>query len=78
MKKIDAFKRGLPLCMLLLKDVIKRLKELEKLCKELGDGSVTINEGNGRVNMENDGGTGDKRSWMNTVQLWNSDPDNVD
>ncbi|KAG8478762.1 hypothetical protein CXB51_028640 [Gossypium anomalum] len=77
MKKIDAFKHELPLCMLLLKDVIKRLEE-EKLCKELGDGSVTINEGNGWVNMENDGGTGDKRSWMNTVQLWNSDSDNVD
>ncbi|PPD83989.1 hypothetical protein GOBAR_DD19077 [Gossypium barbadense] len=57
---------------------IKRLKEEENLCNELGDGSVTINEGNGRVNMENDGGTGDKRSWMNTVQLWNSDFDNLD
>ncbi|NP_001313942.1 uncharacterized protein LOC107909337 [Gossypium hirsutum] len=78
MKKIDAFKRELPLCMLLLKDVIKRLKEEEMMCKELGDGSVTIDEGNGKVNKENDGGAGDKRNWRSTVQLWNSDSDNVD
>ncbi|MBA0793829.1 hypothetical protein Gohar_018212 [Gossypium harknessii] len=78
MKKIDAFRRELPLCMLLLKDVIKRLKEEEMMCKELGDGSVTIDEGNGKVNKENDGGPGDKRNWMSTVQLWNSDSDNVD
>lgn len=48
------------------------------MCKELGDGSVAIDEGNGKVNKKNDGGAGDKRNWMGTVQLWNSDSDNVD
>ncbi|XWS41955.1 hypothetical protein CRYUN_Cryun17cG0126700 [Craigia yunnanensis] len=85
MKKIDAFKRELPLCMLLLKDGIERLKEEELQCKEMEDGSVTEElmlplkknaEENGRVNMENDGG--DKKSWMSSVQLWNSNFNNVD
>ncbi|KAB2036713.1 hypothetical protein ES319_D03G020500v1 [Gossypium barbadense] len=58
--------------------LIKRLKEEEMMCKEPGDGSVTIDEGNGKVNKENDGGAGNKRNWLSTVQLWNSDSDNVD
>ncbi|OMO56720.1 hypothetical protein CCACVL1_26318 [Corchorus capsularis] len=85
MKKIDAFKRELPLCMLLLKDGIERLKEEEMQCKEKNDGSVTEelmlplkrkSEENGRVNLEKDGG--DKKNWMSSVQLWNSDVNNVD
>ncbi|KAK8497094.1 hypothetical protein V6N13_053296 [Hibiscus sabdariffa] len=85
MRKIDAFKRELPLCMLLLKDVIKRLKEEEMQCKAMDDGSVTKElmlplkentEENGRVNVENDGG--EKKNWMSSVQLWKSDSDNVD
>ncbi|KAA3461270.1 Two-component response regulator ARR1-like protein [Gossypium australe] len=74
MKKIDAFKRELPLCMLLLKDGIERLKEEEIQCKEMNDGSVT--EENGRETMDNDGG--DKKNWMSSVQLWNSNFNNVD
>ncbi|XP_039053344.1 transcription factor HHO5-like [Hibiscus syriacus] len=81
MKKIDAFKRELPLCMLLLKDGIKRLKEEEMQCKEMDDGSVTKEsmlplkgntEENGRVNVEK------RKNWMSSVQLWTSDSDNVD
>ncbi|OMP02078.1 hypothetical protein COLO4_11362 [Corchorus olitorius] len=73
MKKIDAFKR------------IERLKEEEMQCKEKNDGSVTEelmlplkrkSEENGRVNLEKDGG--DKKNWMSSVQLWNSDVNNVD
>ncbi|XVF15608.1 hypothetical protein REPUB_Repub09cG0168900 [Reevesia pubescens] len=84
MKKIDAFKRELPLCMLLLKDGIERLKEEEMQCKEMNDGSVTDElmlplkrniEENGKVNMENDGG-GDKKNWLSSVQLWNSNFNN--
>ncbi|XP_022751301.1 transcription factor HHO5-like [Durio zibethinus] len=84
MKKIDAFKRELPLCMLLLKDGIEKLKEEEMQCKEMDDGSVTEElmlplkrntDENGRVNMEND--VGDKKNWMSSVQLWNSNFDNV-
>ncbi|XWS45310.1 hypothetical protein CRYUN_Cryun15aG0125600 [Craigia yunnanensis] len=85
MKKIDVFKRELPLSMILLKDGIERLKEEEMLCKEMDDGPVTEElmfplkrntEENGRVNMENDGG--DKKNWMSSVQLWNSNFNNVD
>ena len=55
------------------------------LCKEMDDGPVTEElmfplkrntEENGRVNMENDGG--DKRNWMSSVRLWNSNFNNVD
>ncbi|GMI68853.1 ULT1 INTERACTING FACTOR 1, HRS1 HOMOLOG5 [Hibiscus trionum] len=80
MKKIDAFKRELPLCMLLLKDGIQRLKEEELQCKEMNDGSVLPLKGNteenGKETMENDGG--DMKNWMSSVQLWNSDFNNVD
>ncbi|KAE8707062.1 putative Serine/threonine-protein kinase SAPK10 [Hibiscus syriacus] len=85
MKKIDAFKRELPLCMLLLKDGIERLKKEEMQCKEMDDGSVQKElmlplkentEENERVNVEKD--CGDKKNWTSSVQLWNSDSDNVD
>ncbi|KAG8477051.1 hypothetical protein CXB51_030243 [Gossypium anomalum] len=62
MKKIDGFKRELPLCMLLLKDGIGRLKVEEMQCKETDDGLRL---------KEND--DGDKTSWLSSVQLWNSD-----
>ncbi|XVE82744.1 hypothetical protein DITRI_Ditri16bG0030400 [Diplodiscus trichospermus] len=76
MKKIDAFKRELPLCMFLLKDVIERLKDEEMQCKEM-DSALTLSlkrntEENGSVYMENDGG--DKKNWMSSVKLWNSKP----
>ncbi|KAL4375866.1 hypothetical protein GQ457_02G014690 [Hibiscus cannabinus] len=85
MSKIDAFKRQLPLCMLLLRDVIERLKEEEMQCRKMDDGLVTEelmlplernSEESGRVDKEKDGG--DKKNWMSSVQLWNSDSDNVD
>ncbi|KAK8674006.1 hypothetical protein V6N13_112312 [Hibiscus sabdariffa] len=80
MKKIDAFKRELPLCMLLLKDGIQRLKEEEIQCKEMNDGSVLPSkensEGNGKETMGSDGG--DMKNWLSSVQLWNSDFNNVD
>ncbi|KAE8703780.1 putative Serine/threonine-protein kinase SAPK10 [Hibiscus syriacus] len=78
--KINAFKRELPLCMLILKDVIERLKEEEIQCKEMNDGSLLPLKGNtvenGKETMENDGG--DMKNWMSSVQLWNSDSNNVD
>ncbi|XP_039061286.1 transcription factor HHO5-like isoform X1 [Hibiscus syriacus] len=80
MKKIDAFKRELPLCMLLLKEGIQRLKEEEIQCKEMNGGSVLRLKGsteeNGKETVENDGG--DMKNWMSSVQLWNSDFNNVD
>ncbi|KAK8673168.1 hypothetical protein V6N13_111518 [Hibiscus sabdariffa] len=85
MSKIDAFKRQLPLCMLLLKDVIERLKEEEMQCRKMDDGLVTEelmlplernSEESGRVDKEKDGG--DRKNWMSSVQLWNSDSDKVE
>ncbi|KAG4173226.1 hypothetical protein ERO13_A11G045800v2 [Gossypium hirsutum] len=67
MKKIDGFKRELPLCMLLLKDGIERLKVEEMQCKETDDGLPL---------KEND--DGDKTNWLSSVQLWNSDFNIVD
>ncbi|XP_039020446.1 transcription factor HHO5-like [Hibiscus syriacus] len=80
MKKIDAFKRELPLCMLLLKYGIQRLKEEQLQCREMNDGSVLPLKGsteeNGKETVENDGC--DMKNWMSSVQLWNSDFNNVD
>lgn len=54
-------------------------------CKEMSDGSVTEElmlpskrntEENRRANMEDDGG--DMKNWMSSVQLWNSNFNNVD
>ncbi|XP_015874298.3 transcription factor HHO6 [Ziziphus jujuba] len=82
MRKIDAFKRELPLCMLLLNDAILTLKEeltqcavpnaepvleefipLKKDCDE--------NEEQNNDNKEKD--CKDKKNWMSSVQLWNTD-----
>lgn len=66
MRKIDGFKRELPLCMLLLNDAIGRLKEEAMQCGELNNRSGV------KRNVEEDG-IGDKRNWMSSVQLWNSE-----
>ncbi|EEF40012.1 transcription factor HHO5 [Ricinus communis] len=72
MRKIDAFKRELPLCMLLLNDAIVRLKEEAMQCKELEE--VVSVKGNSCRNeereLEND--MIDKKNWMSSVQLWNN------
>ncbi|GMI98011.1 ULT1 INTERACTING FACTOR 1, HRS1 HOMOLOG5 [Hibiscus trionum] len=67
MKKIDGFKRELPLCMLLLKEVTERLKVEEMLCKGMDEGLPL---------KKNDGG--DKNNWLSSLRLGNSDSDNVD
>ncbi|KAL5540674.1 hypothetical protein UlMin_042866 [Ulmus minor] len=82
MKKIDAFKRALPLCMLLLNDAILILKEqsarytttnaqpvLEEFIplKKERDENQSPNESD----KEND--SRDKKNWMSSVQLWNTD-----
>ncbi|KAE8674238.1 hypothetical protein F3Y22_tig00111769pilonHSYRG00648 [Hibiscus syriacus] len=60
--------------------VIERLKEEEIQCKEMNDGSLLPLNGNteenGKETTENDGG--DMKNWMSSVQLWNSDSNNVD
>ncbi|KAK6916486.1 SANT/Myb domain [Dillenia turbinata] len=81
MRKIDAFKRELPLCMLLLNDAIQALKEesmnsrgsnaqpvLEEFIPLKGDSDNDDGDGGGK---EKD--SKDKRNWMSSVQLWSSD-----
>ncbi|XP_059647749.1 transcription factor HHO2-like [Cornus florida] len=83
MRKIDAFKRELPLCMLLLTDAIVTLKEelircrttiVEPVLEEFIPIKKTCDEDEkGEVQKEKDSSK-DKMNWMRSVQLWNSDP----
>ncbi|CAJ1942735.1 unnamed protein product [Sphenostylis stenocarpa] len=77
-RKIEAFKRELPLCMVLVNDAITKLKEeinggvriqdepvveeFMPLMKTNSGGSESLNMGKERSDMKN---------WMNSVQLWN-------
>ncbi|XP_066367569.1 transcription factor HHO3-like [Miscanthus floridulus] len=54
-KKIEVFRRELPLCARLLADVIDELKE--EAAKRGGDAEAKADDG-------------DKRKWMSTAQLW--------
>ncbi|GJN23212.1 hypothetical protein PR202_gb10840 [Eleusine coracana subsp. coracana] len=54
-RKIEVFKRELPLCVRLLADVIEELKE--EAAKRGGDAVAKADDG-------------DKRKWMSTAQLW--------
>ncbi|MCD7459153.1 hypothetical protein HAX54_040222 [Datura stramonium] len=79
LKKIEAFKRELPICMVLLKDAIERLKE-EALQYKGKDESpvmeefIPLKKGNsdesGRVKRSND--LSDKKNWMSSAQLWST------
>ncbi|CAA0830924.1 Homeodomain-like superfamily protein [Striga hermonthica] len=77
MKKIDAFKRALPLCMLLLTDVIATVKKELIQCKSsIGkpviEEFIPLKENN--TDEKDERGEGkDKMNWMSSVQLWNSD-----
>ncbi|KAJ8770794.1 hypothetical protein K2173_021441 [Erythroxylum novogranatense] len=78
MRKIDAFKRELPLSLLLLNDAIARLKEESMQCEESNDRAMDMKppslerncDKDEKVKLEDD--TNDKRMWMSSVQLWNS------
>ncbi|KEH30918.1 putative transcription factor MYB-HB-like family [Medicago truncatula] len=86
LNKIDAFKRELPLSMLLLNDAILVLKEeLEKctsknsvpvleefipLKKEIDQSEE--NKNNDRDKNNNNECSKDKKNWMSSVQLWNN------
>ncbi|XP_058190477.1 transcription factor HHO6 [Rhododendron vialii] len=86
MKKIDAFKRELPLCMLLLNDAIETLKEQSTQCRTR-DVEPILEEfiplmkncdqdEMSEVKTEKDK---EKMNWMSSVQLWNTnDCKNVD
>lgn len=81
MRKIDAFKRELPLCMLLIKDAIQVLKEesmevparsvppvVEEFVPLLNKNEEEDKEKDYREDKERD-----KMNWMSSVQLWKSD-----
>ncbi|VVA15262.1 PREDICTED: myb [Prunus dulcis] len=83
MRKIDAFKRELPLCMFLLNDAILALKEDAVQCAALNVQPVLEEFIPLKKDCEkNNGGTNnnkkekdcrDKKNWMSSVQLWNTD-----
>ncbi|KAM7265283.1 hypothetical protein ACFE04_002966 [Oxalis oulophora] len=68
MKKIDAFKRELPLCMILITDAIEMLKmEVVKYKKRLDE----ENGSDERVDLvNNDCAESNKKDWLSSVQLW--------
>ncbi|XP_010531228.1 PREDICTED: myb family transcription factor EFM [Tarenaya hassleriana] len=77
-RKIDAFKRELPLCMLLLNEAIGRLKKGATRSAEKRDGSAR--EGSvASIRKFDDGGgakvENDKKNWMSSAQLWISNSD---
>uniref|UniRef100_A0A803LNV5 HTH myb-type domain-containing protein n=1 Tax=Chenopodium quinoa TaxID=63459 RepID=A0A803LNV5_CHEQI len=61
LNKIEVFKRELPLCMLLLKEVLEEFIPLKKESE-----NTELNK-----TSEDDSGK-DKKNWMSSVQLWNS------
>ncbi|XP_057464772.1 transcription factor HRS1-like [Actinidia eriantha] len=79
MRKIDAFKRELPLCMILLNDAIVTLKEestefrtrnVEPVLEEFIPLKKSCDEDEkDEVKKEKDR---DKMNWMSSVQLWNN------
>ncbi|OMP01623.1 hypothetical protein COLO4_11721 [Corchorus olitorius] len=100
MRKIDAFKRELPLCMLLLNDAIVTLKEESMQCmartvepvleefiplkntkkennhSEEDGASITTKKEKDCNNNNNYNNNKDKKNWMSSFQLWNTDDDN--
>lgn len=90
MRKIDAFKRELPLCMLLLNDAIQYLKKESLQCatkpnaqpvleefiplkKDCEDHEEELDKNMNKNKKEKD--CKDKKNWMSSVQLWNTDDD---
>ncbi|KAG6415002.1 hypothetical protein SASPL_122401 [Salvia splendens] len=84
-KKIDAFKRELPLCMFLLNDAIARMKEEIMRCQSSNcepileefiplKKSSSDDEKAGEEAKETDiVDRREKMNWMSSVQLWNAD-----
>ncbi|KAL2537396.1 transcription factor HRS1-like [Forsythia ovata] len=87
MKKIDAFKRELPLCMLLLNDAIVTMEEESTQYRESTSQPVLEefiplkktsddhdhDDQNVGVSYGNDNNCREKMNWMSSAQLWNAD-----
>lgn len=83
MRKIDAFKRELPLCMILLKDAILAVKEESMQCavpktQPVLEEFIPLKKERDEED-DDDFKKGkdyrDQKNWMSSVQLWNSDTD---
>ncbi|KAI3774751.1 hypothetical protein L1987_49313 [Smallanthus sonchifolius] len=85
MRKIDAFKRELPLCMLLINDAIDALKEELMGFKKSSNGEPVLEEfipmkktcGEDEdeeevETMVKEKGGGDKKNWLSSTQLWSA------
>ncbi|KAF8085344.1 hypothetical protein N665_0671s0022 [Sinapis alba] len=62
-KKIDVFKRELPLCMLLLNEAIETLKEEASSVMMASNDKFDVGQG---AKLESD----NKKNWMSSTQLW--------
>ncbi|KAG2705486.1 hypothetical protein I3843_05G049000 [Carya illinoinensis] len=80
LRKIDAFKRELPLCMTLLNDAIRALKEESIQCTAPNEAQPLLEEfiplkkdcdRSEETKKEKD--YRDKKNWMSSFQLWNTD-----
>ncbi|CAL9090202.1 transcription factor HHO2-like [Musa acuminata AAA Group] len=75
-RKIEAFKRELPLCMILLTDLIEGLKQELKQCRDGRPTHVFEEVIPVKRKREDEGGLKpeadckDKMSWMSSAQLW--------
>ncbi|KAI3934014.1 hypothetical protein MKW92_031094 [Papaver armeniacum] len=84
MKKIDAFKRELPLCMLLLNDAIVILKEQTLHCTTSSSTTtdahpvmeqfIPLMKNNSDDGLKKEKVSKDKMSWMSSAQLWSNNP----
>ncbi|XP_076942118.1 transcription factor HHO6-like [Bidens hawaiensis] len=82
MRKIDAFKREPPLCMILINDAIIALKEEAMVFKKLSNSEPVSEEfiplkkscdEDTKVDMM--GGGDNKKNWLSSTQLWNLNTD---
>ncbi|KAJ6803800.1 myb family transcription factor EFM-like [Iris pallida] len=77
-RKIEVFKRELPLCMYLLDDVILASKEeVEQWKKEkqLMAKEVKVDEQEKKIEMKLEKDSKEKMNWMSTAQLWTNNHD---
>ncbi|KAG6406537.1 hypothetical protein SASPL_134141 [Salvia splendens] len=87
MKKIDAFKRELPLCMLLITEAIVVTQEELAQYKKLNSAPVleefiqkicTDKDDKAEESEGKDVSSRDKKHWMRSVKLWHPDDQNTD
>lgn len=85
LRKIDAFKRELPLCMLLVNDAILALKVESAQCRKsrvepvleeflpLKKSSDGDDDGGDRTEIRKEGDSREKMNWMSSAALWHGE-----